>query len=266
MLPTNDSRADEALFFSWGAEGYRLGGSTMPVRLQQNLLMTNADWRASYGWAVENLPDFFEPHVAMAAVDGPGTYAHLGHPVIDNATGAQVAWDTGYNFTDGLPGNPSPLEDYMQLGNTFNWDATFPYQSHGNFIPYNLTSGEPFGEKGWTTCFGAYNCTKGEVRAEVDDSGHSQLSHSSSAGESPSVERLRMTGADPIWDCPGGRSEPGGWTKNSVGGAAPCWRTSYAQINQVYKMMREDYGISNCMCEFLQPIQLPWTASVHCLF
>jgi hypothetical protein len=145
-LPSNDSRSDQSLFFSWGATGYRLGGSTSPVQLSQNLLVTNADWRAPYGWAVDHLPEFFEPHVDMSAVDGPGTYAHLGHPVIDNATGAQVAWDTGYNYTDGLDGNPPPLEAYMELGNTLNWDATFPYQSHGNFIPFNLTSGEPFGD------------------------------------------------------------------------------------------------------------------------
>jgi hypothetical protein len=145
-LPSNDSRSDQSLFFSWGATGYRLGGSTSPVQLSQNLLVTNADWRAPYGWAVDHLPEFFEPHVDMSAVDGPGSYAHLGHPVIDNETGAQVAWDTGYNYTDGLDGNPPPLEAYMDLGNTFNWDATFPYQSHGNFIPYNLTSGEPFGD------------------------------------------------------------------------------------------------------------------------
>ena len=24
--------------------------------------------------------------------------------------------------------------EYAELGNTLNWDASFPYQSHGNFI------------------------------------------------------------------------------------------------------------------------------------
>jgi hypothetical protein len=222
--PANDSRADLALFFSWLAQGYRLGLATEPVKLSQSLLLTNADWRAGFGWAVDHLPAFFEPHVNMSAVDGPGTYAHLGHAVM-NEKGEQVAWDTGYNFTDGMPGNPPIPAEYLELGNTMNWDASFPYQSHGNFIPYNLTSGEPFGDEGWTTCFGAYNCSKPKL---VGAENHA-------------------SGPDPITDCKGGRSEPGGWTAASVGGAAPCWSTSYTQINDVYNMLRSKHGISNCM-------------------
>ena len=92
------------------------------------------------------------------------------------------------------------------------------------------------GEAGWTTCFGAYNCSK---KAKLER-------HEADADED--IARVGTTGADTIWDCPGGRSEPGGWTNTSVGGAAPCWSTSYAQINRVYKMLREKHGISNCMC------------------
>jgi hypothetical protein len=165
----------------------------------------------------------------MTAVDGPGTYAHIGHSVIEN--GAQVAWDSGYNYSDGgYPGNPPLPAEYSDLGNTLNWDASFPYQSHGNFIPYNLSSGEPFGDEGWTTCFGTYNCSKKKK------------------DEKASVSTT-LGGADPITDCdpPGSRREPGGWNSSAIGGAAPCWSTSYNQINQVYKTLLENYGISNCM-------------------
>ena len=239
---TSDTRADRSLFFSWMNQGYRLGGDTAPVQLRQNLLLTNADWRPSFGWAVANLPEFFEPAVNMSAVDGPGTYAHLGHAVMEEKDGgvAQVAWDTGYNFTDGLVGNaPFPAE-YLQLGNTINWDATFPYQSHGNFIPYNLSSGEAFGEAGWTTCFGAYNCSK---KKQADQKGRKDQTEPPLGAASHSS----LGGPDPISDCKGGRAQPGGWIGSSIGGAAPCWTTSYQQINDVYRMLREKHGIHNCM-------------------
>ena len=130
----NDPRASHAFFADWMSSGYRLGGDTPPVVLSQDLLLTNSDWRAALGWAVAQLPEFFEPHVNMSAVDGPGTYAHIGHSVIDES-GAQVAWDSGYNNSDGgYEGNPPLPAEYAELGNTLNWDASFPYQSHGNFI------------------------------------------------------------------------------------------------------------------------------------
>ena len=68
----------------------------------------------------------------------------------------------GYNYTYGLPGNPPLPPQYADLGVTLNWDATFPYQSHGVFVPYNLSSGAPFGPGGWTTCFGSYDCPEGQ--------------------------------------------------------------------------------------------------------
>ena len=40
-----DGAADAALYFGWDAEGYRLGQETTPVVLDQNLLITNRDWR-----------------------------------------------------------------------------------------------------------------------------------------------------------------------------------------------------------------------------
>ena len=57
-------------------------------------------------------------------------------------------------------------------------------------------------------------------------------------------------GADPITDChpPGSRMLPYGWSATTIGGAAPCWSTSYEQINGVYERLRRRYGISNCMC------------------
>ena len=103
------------------------------------------------------------------------------------------------------------------------------------------------GDSGWTTCFGAYNCTK-KAKLEQHELELGSGKDKTAASADEDTGRAMTTGADPIWDCPGGRSEPGGWTNASVGGAAPCWSTSYAQINQVYKMLRENYGISNCMC------------------
>ena len=39
-----DARASHSLYADWLAEGYRLGGDTVPVVISQDLLVTNSDW------------------------------------------------------------------------------------------------------------------------------------------------------------------------------------------------------------------------------
>ena len=93
-------------------------------------------------------------------------------------------------------------------------------QSHGAFVPYNLTSGQAFSDAGWTTCFGSYDCPADHA-----------ASAPSGGGGGPGRALL-------------GKSSP---ISPTACRAPPCWRTSYAEINRAYAAHKAKYGISNCM-------------------
>ena len=84
---------DAVLTAAWTQSGFRLGGVTAPVQLRQIVAMTPADWRPAFGLAVTAFKSFFDPHVNVSHVDGPGTYSHLGQGVGAESSN-QTAWLT----------------------------------------------------------------------------------------------------------------------------------------------------------------------------
>ena len=141
---------------TWHRRWFRLGNGTTPIVLQQHLLWhDHADWRPTLGFLRTHHAEFFEvdERVNETKIEGGGAYA-------DYRGEADTTGVVGDDSV--LIGGPSALGDYANelkaMGFQVNWDAGEQMISHGQWVPYNLTTQEPFTGQ-WETCFAHPNFT-----------------------------------------------------------------------------------------------------------
>ena len=126
----------------WTRQWYRLGNATEPVQLRRFLVPHADDWREGVGFLVKSQRSAFEVHpsVNRSAIDGGGSFADY------RGEGDQRRFSAAIG-----DGWSSKLQ---QMNYQVNWATTANEgESHGTWMPFNLSTGEPF-KDGWTTCMG----------------------------------------------------------------------------------------------------------------
>jgi hypothetical protein len=91
----------------------RTGGGSAPLAFGGDLLLlAGDDWRPALGFAVEAYPATFArvPGVNYSALEGLVAYADY-------------------------RGGPLNMSHYQAAGLQLNWDATFPFNNHGDYLP-----------------------------------------------------------------------------------------------------------------------------------
>ena len=120
----------------------RVGGGSTPLAFGGDLLtLPGDDWRPALGFAIETYPATFArvPGVNYDAVDGLVSYA-------DYRGGAL---------------NTSHLD---QASFALNWDATFPFNNHGDYLPQPA---EPGGS--WFWACAPFSCPAGRERVHLHE-------------------------------------------------------------------------------------------------
>ena len=126
----------------WTRQWYRLGGSTAPVQLRRHIVEHEDDWREAVGFMVANQKEAFEVHPAVnrSAIDGGCAFADYRGEGDKRPFSAAIG--DGY------------AETLHKMNFQVNWATTANEgESHGTWMPFNLSTGEPFRD-GWTTCMG----------------------------------------------------------------------------------------------------------------
>ena len=126
----------------WTRQWYRLGNATKPVHLRRFLVQHADDWREGVGFLVKSQRSAFEVHpsVNRSAIDGGGSFADYRGESDQRPFSAAV----GDGWSNKL----------QQMNYQVNWATTANEgESHGTWMPFNLSTGEPF-KDGWTTCMG----------------------------------------------------------------------------------------------------------------
>ena len=158
----------------WHRLWFRLGNGTRPVVLRQHLMWhPNADWRGAARLLVEQAhADFFrpDPRANVSKVDGGGAYADYR----GESDTLGVVGDDGV-----LIGPPSALGSLApvlaETGFKTNWDSGEQFPSHGQWVPFNLTTGEPY-ESDWETCFSHPNFTAMQAHVPGSEAGNNYVS------------------------------------------------------------------------------------------
>lgn len=126
----------------WTRQWYRLGNATKPIQLRRFLVPHADDWREGVGFLVKSQRSAFEVHqsVNRSAIDGGGSFADY------RGEGDQRPYSAAIG--DGWSNK------LQQMNYQVNWATTANEgESHGTWMPFNLSTGEPF-KDGWTTCMG----------------------------------------------------------------------------------------------------------------
>jgi hypothetical protein len=141
---------------TWHRRWFRLGNGSTPIVLKQHLLWhSHADWRPTLGFLRTQHAEFFDvdTRVNETKIDGGGAYADYR----GEADTVGVVGDDGV-----LIGGPSALGGYADelkaMGFQVNWDSGEQMISHGQWVPYNLSTQQPFTGQ-WETCFAHPNFT-----------------------------------------------------------------------------------------------------------
>lgn len=128
----------------WTRQWYRLGGDTANLTLSRVLLLHESCWRPALDYLVSVEPASMLPDVRVNAtsIAGGGSYAdYRGEADRRNITSSLGA---------------SYAEQLHTMNYQLNWEPTANFApSHGLWMPYNLTSGEPLPNgTEWTGCIG----------------------------------------------------------------------------------------------------------------
>ena len=126
----------------WTRQWYRLGDSTAPVQLRRHIVEHEDDWREAVGFMVASQKEAFEVHPAVnrSAIDGGCAFADYRGEGDKRPFSAAIG--DGY------------AETLREMNFQVNWATTANEgESHGTWMPFNLSTGEPFRD-GWTTCMG----------------------------------------------------------------------------------------------------------------